>query len=383
MISAFGDSTNTFFKILLDSKEDFDLEYQAIGPFFDQSFNPFEAPFVFNPSGNLLALQSRVGRIDFYKFDRCTGELTYWKSINKPNVNENIFYGMEFSPNGQLFYLSDRYAFNQSRILQYEVFEEDILSTEIKIGETPADSMGFLDLKLGPDAKIYVGYEDVQNWPIPKRGKFLCTIENPDTKGLACNFQWNSLYLNGGTTVGLPNIPNYRLGRLTPAQPAEAGPNQAICDGEFTQLGTPDATGKMIYSWSPPDGLDFPSFAQPTSSPAQTTTYYLTAIDTTICPEYGTSYDSVTVTVKSDCHIQVVPVVTPDGDGLNDHFEIKNLRPGTEVQITDYLGRRVYHSANYQNDWPDGSLVLSQGVYFYWVEDPQEGAVAGRVVVVR
>ncbi|MCB9233428.1 MAG: gliding motility-associated C-terminal domain-containing protein [Bacteroidia bacterium] len=337
-----------------------------------------------NNEGSIIATISGVGKVDLLSFDRCHGLLTEFAEIDRGLGNEGFLYGLSFSPNGKYLYAGEGFGTSPDRLLQYEVKSGNITGSEIIVWETPLDSINkyetFGQLELGPDGKIYVVHYDQDNHDAQTK---LGVIHNPNEKGLACNFVPYDIDLFPVEKgLGLPNFPNFRLGKLM-KQEANAGPGKAICTGETTQIGTPDATSKMIYSWAPPDGLDFPNSAQPTASPTHTTTYYLTAIDTTICPEYGTSHDSVTVTVKSNCHIQVVPVVTPDGDGLNDHFEIKNLRPGTEVQITDYLGRRVFHSSNYQNDWPNGSLILSQGVYFYWVEDPQEGAFAGRLVVGR
>ena len=44
---------------------------------------------------------------------------------------------------------------------------------------------------------------------------YLSVINVPDSSGIGCEFALNSLYLNGGRTyLGLPNMPNYNLGRL-------------------------------------------------------------------------------------------------------------------------------------------------------------------------
>ncbi|MCB9233430.1 MAG: gliding motility-associated C-terminal domain-containing protein [Bacteroidia bacterium] len=377
---------NKFIKILIGKDGAINWNYQNVGyvhKYFPQTSSTF-GEMTATLDGKFIATVVDVGMVEILRFDRCTGLLEPFAFLQRPYQVSNLLYGLSFSPNGRFLYASEGYGLSPDTLFQFEVIQGNITQTQYVIWKTPFDSISqyesFGQLELGPNNKIYVVHYDQDNHDAQTK---LGVIHNPNEKGLACNFVPYDIDLFPVEKgLGLPNFPNFRLGKLM-KQEANAGPGKAICDGESTQLGTPDTTTHMIYSWSPPTGLDFPNSAQPTASPTQTTTYYLTAIDTTICPEYGTSHDSVTVTVKSDCYIQVVPVVTPDGDGLNDHFEIKNLRPGTEVQITDYLGRRVYHSANYQNDWPNGSLILSQGVYFYWVEDPQEGAMAGRLVVVR
>jgi gliding motility-associated-like protein len=71
-----------------------------------------------------------------------------------------------------------------------------------------------------------------------------------------------------------------------------------------------------------------------------------------------------------DCgfDLTIPNVITPNLDGINDLFEIKNLSQNTEVIILNRWGNLVYSSANYQNDW-DGKDTsgkeLADGVYTY------------------
>lgn len=71
-----------------------------------------------------------------------------------------------------------------------------------------------------------------------------------------------------------------------------AGADTAVCAGLFASL---QATGATTYSWSPATGLNNASIANPTASPAATTTYTVTGTSATGC--VGT--DQVTVTVRS------------------------------------------------------------------------------------
>lgn len=106
---------------------------------------------------------------------------------------------------------------------------------------------------------------------------------------------------------GGPNSTNPTNGFAVPAscqcQPnpiADAGPDQTICLGDSTTVGTPAQTGHS-YSWSPGGQTT----AQISVSPSSDTTYTVTA--TTTC---GSAQDSVTVFVDSG-----------SGGGLDDDFE--------------------------------------------------------------
>lgn len=104
---------------------------------------------------------------------------------------------------------------------------------------------------------------------------------------------------------------------------------------------------------------------------------------------YGNAY--LTVTSDQGCdttynkYIDVLPVnlkipniFTPNGDGINDYFEIGYGENGTPIQdlnryflshkltIFNRWGRIVYKSSNYSNDWSGGDLP--DGTYFYVLE---------------
>jgi gliding motility-associated-like protein len=56
-------------------------------------------------------------------------------------------------------------------------------------------------------------------------------------------------------------------------------------------------------------------------------------------------------------------VFTPNDDGANDTFFIRNIPPGTQVNISSRWGAEVYSSKDYQNDWTGSNYP--DGVYFY------------------
>ncbi|RBL89038.1 T9SS type B sorting domain-containing protein [Chitinophaga flava] len=65
-------------------------------------------------------------------------------------------------------------------------------------------------------------------------------------------------------------------------------------------------------------------------------------------------------------------VITPNGDGKNDHFVIPGLNrfPGSGLFIYNRWGNQVYQNKNYDNTW-DGA-GLSEGTYFYILTVPSE-----------
>lgn len=85
-------------------------------------------------------------------------------------------------------------------------------------------------------------------------------------------------------------------------------------------------------------------------------------------------------------------VFTPNGDGINDSFEILGLEFLRKADLTIFnaAGVEVYRNVNYQNNWDgsgwDGS-GLAPGVYFYLLnvqfDDGKEHVFKGHVTILR
>ena len=79
-------------------------------------------------------------------------------------------------------------------------------------------------------------------------------------------------------------------------------------------------------------------------------------------------------------------VITPNGDGFNDKFEITNLESylSNNVVIYNRWGKKVFEATNYKNDW-DGDN-LPDGVYYFIVSYHgylQDGTKEGSLTIIR
>lgn len=61
-------------------------------------------------------------------------------------------------------------------------------------------------------------------------------------------------------------------------------------------------------------------------------------------------------------------VITPNNDGLNEIFEVRNIEswPDNTVSIFNRWGKKVYETSGYKNDWKGGGL--EDGTYYYVVQ---------------
>jgi gliding motility-associated-like protein len=160
---------------------------------------------------------------------------------------------------------------------------------------------------------------------------------------------------------------------------AEAGPGVTISKGQSVML---RATGGVSYSWSPAAGLSNASIQNPYVKPTETTTYTVTVKTTDGC----TSSDEVTVTVIP--RIVVANGITPNGDGANDTWVIRNMEyyPEAQVEIFNRWGNKVFSSTGYARPW-DGTLngqPLPVAAYYYVIKlNKEEPPVSGSITLVK
>ncbi|TAG30894.1 MAG: gliding motility-associated C-terminal domain-containing protein [Sphingobacteriia bacterium] len=137
-----------------------------------------------------------------------------------------------------------------------------------------------------------------------------------------------------------------------------------VLKGLSTQL---SATGNAAsYVWSPAANLSTPTQANTTARITDNTTFIVTATTAQGCIATA----SVLVAIKPDViFVEPTNVFTPNGDGINDRFVIKNLDqyPNNKLQIFDRNGKVVYEQNNYANTW-DGTVngkILTKDTYFF------------------
>lgn len=119
--------------------------------------------------------------------------------------------------------------------------------------------------------------------------------------------------------------------------------------------------------------------------PGQTTTYQVTASNAAGC----SSTSNITIQVDDDyASIDPANILTPNGDGKNDTWVVKNLDlyPNNTVSIFDKGGRLLKKVSHYNNDWDgtyNGSL-LAEGTYYYVIDfGPGKRLIKGFITILR
>ncbi len=153
----------------------------------------------------------------------------------------------------------------------------------------------------------------------------------------------------------------------TPVAAITSDKGLQIAKGETITL---TATGGSVYSWdTTPNVSGTQSSAIIKVRPSQTTTYQVKVSNASGCSTMA----NITINVVDDySEIHPSNILTPNGDGKNDTWVVKNLDlyPNNTVSIFDRGGRLLNKISHYNNDW-DGmynGAPLAEGTYYYVID---------------
>lgn len=166
-----------------------------------------------------------------------------------------------------------------------------------------------------------------------------------------------------------------------------AGQDQIVNPGETVSLQVTVSTPSIAsIEWTPDVYLNNNTIADPSSTPAQTTEYFVTVTNSSGC----VVKDSVTLTVLPD--LLLIPTAfSPNKDGRNDIFKPlnKNLKK-IEFQVYDRWGQKIYETDVIGDGWDGTYKNVNQdiGVYVWQARYQLDGSsemlsASGNVTLIR
>jgi hypothetical protein len=204
--------TNMVYKFIVTEDSVFNLGVQGMGePHWGN--NDIEGQIMFNTKGTQYATVAYGRNLVFLAdFDRCNGNISNTKILNLPIHSRTPTIptldtggvGVCFSPNDSLLYVVKDY-----NLYQLDLHDTDSQTAWYRVANmdtTYAQFQQWGGLFNGPDGKIYIG-----NWGYSHA---MSVIDNPNVKGIGCNFCPKCLQFGIPSGVNNPPcMPNYELGK--------------------------------------------------------------------------------------------------------------------------------------------------------------------------
>ncbi len=170
----------------------------------------------FSPDGAKYFTATARSPVEIMNFDRCIGYFSnadtlgvHSTSLSYNGQSFGIPSGMPgccFSPNGRFLYCTNSYE-----VWQFDTWAGNVNASAIMIGRWdsigPANSFfGLNQMFLMPNGKIIIGNVALNT--------AFHLIDSPEVRGIGCHFRLNGFPVNTLNAGALPNMINYRLGRL-------------------------------------------------------------------------------------------------------------------------------------------------------------------------
>lgn len=145
----------------------------------------------------------------------------------------------------------------------------------------------------------------------------------------------------------------------------DAGEDKKVLEGGMATLSaTAFGFGKnLTYKWIPATGLDRDDVLNPVVHPTEDMLYRLIVTSEKGCVQTDEVF------VKLLKNLEVPSAITPNGDAINDEWNLKYIDsyPAATVEIFDRAGQNVFRSKGYTKPF-DGTYnhnPLPVGVYYY------------------
>jgi gliding motility-associated-like protein len=170
--------------------------------------------------------------------------------------------------------------------------------------------------------------------------------------------------------------------RFVPPPTVNAGGTRYVLKGNTITLDPVVSNDSVHYSWFPNVDINNDTLKNPVITGDMDITYTLTITDSRGCVAQDQTF------IKVSPEIKVNNTFTPNGDGINDYWDITGLIAYNEatVDIFNRYGQKVFHSLGYPKPW-DGTYNgqrLPVGVYYYVINTNYQGQVlSGYVTIIR
>jgi len=283
----------------------------ATGPIISGDLSNARGQLKLTLNGQKLAMANEgvLNELYFFDFNSSTGEISNSQLILDEDATTKV-YGVEFSPNGKLLYVSGK----KNGVFQYDLEAgniSDIRASKLKLNIF--ENRNFSALQIGPYGRIYVAKQYF---------RYLDYIENPDVLGEGCNYRYEAggLFLGDFVASG-EGFPQFIQSYFFVGFSAEN-----LCDGDSTEFTANISESYDSISWNFGDG-NTSTQENPAHTYNQAGTYTVTL---SVTSGTNASVETQEVTIyKTPSASQSTDIIFCDDD--NDGFYNFNLTNQTNT----------------------------------------------------
>lgn len=170
-----------------------------------------------------------------------------------------------------------------------------------------------------------------------------------------------------------------------PLPTAYAGEDTTVYIGASVQL---EGEGGLDYLWTPDSSLNCANCQNPLATVFETTPYELLVTDGNGCKDRDTVVVIIDREIDPRDVLFIPNAITPNGDGVNEVWNIRNLElyPNNHITILNRWGDVIMDAAPYAAAW-DGTykgVSVPDGTYYYLIKLNDIGqTLNGPLTVVR
>lgn len=171
--------------------------------------------------------------------------------------------------------------------------------------------------------------------------------------------------------------------KVNPIPLVNAGVDKKVQSGTTVQLQGKTSGILKSLLWTPSQGLSDPASLNPSIKIIQTTEFTITATSVDNC----TASDNVLIQVLEE----IIPpnIFSPNGDGINDKWYIKNIDSYDNIEVKIFnrygvllLDKKGYNSSTAWDGTHNGKN-LPVGTYFYVIKMTENKLINGAVSIIR
>jgi gliding motility-associated-like protein len=241
--------------------------------------NAHIGPIKFSHDGKKVVCSASFRNIcEMFDFDTNTGKVSNPQDLLHLFPGQTFIYGIEFSPNNQLLYLT-------SFFVECVLYQLELSTHSIDTLNLIAGNYEFGALTMGPDKRIYMARN---------QSSAIDVIDKPDLLFPGCNYieKGQPLLATTFSNSGLPNLAPYSF--FPPHLPdVSLGQDTILCEGDTLVLHPSNTLNcSAQYQW--PDGSVGNQFAV-----TQNGSYWVEA--NTACSQYRDTIDVKFITCTGNC----------------------------------------------------------------------------------